>query len=484
MALPNSPALEKVLQWSTPAQDIVFRIEKEFKQASSSGAKYGQTYQQCTGLNDPSFNDYILSYREPNPQRPKYETWWFVMPFEDQWKYNWEIAQVGVHRWPGITQTFIIPRDQFTGDDMEVHPPPELTRTWVRMRSRQNRSEQPWMDSLFVTFIVEWQDHADPIIEYKSDSKFGIPVQTTTTTVPSSNVPTGLDANQTYIGNQWSLLEQGSANTDALDAYMVTFPSTTNSLSIPDVLEGVDVTWSTANSDGEFDSEWDGIVVGTTKYELSGSESGTSDGSASVIPELVFNIRQYWGRNIPSTLHFFFMPIPVTASQILTRLGAFQWPVFQPKSHVIALKGSRIGVNARASANASVSYNGGGYSQNRSQGEGGGADVSVTNNTRAIPPTIHGLINFTGDTSKSISVSAVTSVGWTGTGTPVPLPSADATYTKTLNATGSVSPTSLAATTPASIPSTGIYLIRSSIEIWGYGYAMVMAETVDAADIA
>ena len=144
-----------------------------------------------------------------------------------------------------------------------------------------------------------------------------------------------------------------------------------------------------------------------------------------------------------------------------------------------------MNVNARASAQASLSANvtNGAYSKDQTEGEGTGFDVSLTHQTRSIPPTIHGSIVFAGDESKSVSVTARATVGWIGSGSPQ-FPTVDVEAIATKAAEGEVSPISLSATSPSTVPTSGLYLIDSKAEPWEYGYAMIMAEVMDASLLA
>lgn len=289
----------------------------------------------------------------------------------------------------------------------------------------------------------------------------------------------------TTIDEAHKLKVTKAIDTVALEAYLASFPATTN-LPIPDQLNSVSVQWAESEGEGGFDSEWAGTASGQS-YSLSGSEDGTAESSKSLIPEITFDIKQFWGQNLPTTMHFFYLPKPVTLANILTKVSATAWPVFKPESHVISLIGAKVSVQAKASASAAVSVSIGDttdYSRDLTQGQGDGYDVSNTHNTRVIPPTVHETINFTGVTEKESTVEATASAEWTGWGSPIAFPSADATITASADIEAGVSPTTLTATTPSSVPVSGVYLVDKKVQPWEYGYVMVMAEVLDASIFA
>ena len=320
-------------------------------------------------------------------------------------------------------------------------------------------------------------------IEYDKKANVQIQVERELSIVQKTTQGPGEQVTSFQISEGLFLNTTRLINTAGLDAYQVSIPTRAN-LSIPDVLESVSIEWAEASGEGDFAADWSGTSSGES-ISLSGSENGNAESSASVIPDITLNIKQFWARGIPTTTHFFYLPLPVSSAQILAKVSATQWPVFKPKGHTISLKGAKVSVNAKASAQASLTANttSGAYSKDQTEGEGTGYDVSLTHQTRTIPPMIHGAITFTGDATKSIEVTAHALVGWVGSGS-YPFPTVDAEATATKSAEGEVSPVTLAATSPAAVPTTGLYLIDAKAEPWEYGYAMIMAEVMDASLLA
>lgn len=275
----------------------------------------------------------------------------------------------------------------------------------------------------------------------------------------------------------------------ALNAFYQYFPSRYSFPGgLPRVLVSMNIVWHSDGSVGDFETEWEGIATGVSR-SLGGSENGDAQSSASVIPELVPVIREIEASNIPSTSHFIFLPMPVTSASLLAAIAArvgtsiSAWPIFKPQSASVVLKGMKVSVQARASANASYSTSDDGvtFSREKTLGKGRSFDVTPVINNVTIPPTIHGLITITNTASPSQTASGTAAVEWVGAGG---LDSVDVNITASRVASGSVSPVSVAATSPSAIPTAGIYLVDSKVEPYDFGYAKVFAETIDASVFA
>lgn len=263
--------------------------------------------------------------------------------------------------------------------------------------------------------------------------------------------------------------------TALLDAYHDSYPVRVN-INLPQVLKNVSVVWNVASENGSQSSDWNGFSVGKS-YSLSGNLSSGSSSSVAAIPEILVEIEETWGNNLPATAHIVYMPLPVTEAAILGRFGAVRWPVFKPRSHMIVGLGQRIGCSVKVSVGASSS----GSESNKSQDAGKTAssdkDVSLTNNVVHIPPTIHDTIQLGGELVKRIAAVASGDSGLAGSN----FPSIRSTLQEFIFATGSVSPTVLPATSgQKSIPVSGQYLIDSHVEPYKWGYAKVYAEIINA----
>lgn len=267
--------------------------------------------------------------------------------------------------------------------------------------------------------------------------------------------------------------------TAALDAYLVSFPSNTT-MNLPETLLNIEVVWAEDVSEGSNSSDWEGAATGPST-SLDGSESGSASSSAALVPQLLIDTVQTPAANIDTTSHFFFLPIPVTKSDILTKLGASAWPVFRPEGHTIVLNGMKASIGASASAKAEYQVGPSNEMYSVTRGEGTQYDVNAVFQTINLPPMLHAAISIAGEISKTATVNAASAIGWVGFG-GFPSVTVDSEAEKTIN--GFISPSGFAATSPAAIPTSGTYLIDCRVEPYKWGYARIFAETLDASVFA
>jgi hypothetical protein len=271
---------------------------------------------------------------------------------------------------------------------------------------------------------------------------------------------------------------------DALLDYRLVFPSRMD-IRLPDVLESIQVVWSSASAQGSSDGEWDGFATGESA-SLSGSEGDSCESSASIKPELVVNIKQSWGSDIPITAYAFFIQTnngSVSEEELNARIetvvGVTQpWPVFKPVAHTLVASGGSAACKAAASGNAGRTFSPTTSSAERGTSKSTSYDVGLSVNAINIPPTIHGQINIA-DTARSLNVSATATAQWYGSN----FPSLDVQSTAQASTSGAVTPNVLLATTPASIPNSGLYVMRTSLEPYKWGWAKCSAIVLDATNL-
>lgn len=210
MAIP--PKRERVLQWSNPLQDVIFRVQADTKIERNKDAKYGQTYLEVTGQ-DQGYGSYVLCSRIPS-EDPHIETWTFVLGFKEQWKYNYELGANLPDQWPTLTQTWVIERVQYE-PKMLMHAPPDSTKVrsagvWTRMGETEVRTQDEALDSLFVILRVTWEDHTIPLKGWEVRQDTGEAFETTTERVPAGTVGSGSDSDGVYseivaVNDVWAL---------------------------------------------------------------------------------------------------------------------------------------------------------------------------------------------------------------------------------------------------------------------------------------
>lgn len=272
---------------------------------------------------------------------------------------------------------------------------------------------------------------------------------------------------------------------NALLNYRLAFPSRMD-IRLPDVLKSIKIVWSTASAEGSSDGEWEGDASGTS-WSLSGSEGDECSSSASIKPELVVDILQSWGSDIPITAYAFFVKTnngSVTESELNARIAEVvgvtkPWPLFKPVSHTLIAAGGSVSVKASASGSAARSVSGTTSSAERGTSKSESYDVGLSVNSITIPPTIHGPINMV-NYSQSLMARAEAQAKWDGNN----FPSLDVKATAQQSAYGSVTPNTLPATTPSSIPNSGLYVMRTSLEPYKWGWAKCSAIILDASNLA
>lgn len=261
---------------------------------------------------------------------------------------------------------------------------------------------------------------------------------------------------------------------EKLDSIFLEFPSRSN-LSLPPVLKSVNLIWDSYAEDGSYDSEFTGFSSGES-WALTGNEDGNAESSAEVSPSFETEIDDVWANNIPTTSYFFFLPYPVDIGDILQKVGAKQWPVFKPKSHLISAVGQKKKITLRADISSHSSGSDSTNSKTKKIGKGSTKEVYNKTVFLKIPPTLHGEIEIreTGDKNKQLKANVnVSLVGDNMLSVVVNDNIVD-------NVAAQRSPSILDATNPPDIPRSGKYLIDSKVELYQYGYAKVYAEVIDA----
>jgi hypothetical protein len=265
----------------------------------------------------------------------------------------------------------------------------------------------------------------------------------------------------------------------ALAAFVLSFPGTTN-IQFPDILVSVTGIIEKTQGDGTYDESGSGGWSGQGSASL--SIRGTGQASAAIIPDLAVNIKSIYGNNIPTMQYLFFLLMPVTAAQVLTRLTALvgssvtAWPKFVPEAHTFTLVGQRLSLQVTANANWMSGGSDSGDQFATSAGDGFSNEVGLTVRTVRTPPTIHGAISVGGDVADTENLTADASAYADST--------ANAYRTESSSVAGSITPTTLSATSGAtSIPASGKRLLRVNAAPYKLGYAKIECEVVDFADV-
>jgi hypothetical protein len=273
-----------------------------------------------------------------------------------------------------------------------------------------------------------------------------------------------------------------------LDVYVLQFPGTRN-LSLPPVLVSVNSVIETHSGDGDTATPtWLGYWTGHGAYSVSVRAEGQA--SAAIVAKVMPIITQSHAERILTTHYLFFLPDPVSSSDVMTRLVALvggpvlQWPVFHLESAALFSVGQksslRVGCDShQADGGSSDSCECSMYTNNSASRE-----VGLLIESTHIPPTVHGDITITGPTSDSQNLTATADASISGSWGTCGCAGGVNTRTETDTVNASITSIGLGATTPASIPISGIYLLRADAEPYKYGYVSIHAEVFDASVLA
>lgn len=256
------------------------------------------------------------------------------------------------------------------------------------------------------------------------------------------------------------------------------------SIELPNVLTSLSVVYNKGGGDTTFIENANCAASGTA-WSVGASVSGTTQASSYCVPKLLHTIDSAPATNVP-TINCFFYTTSLDTATILsilsTKLGAtvLEWPLFKPQPLSFVLFGERTSASGRQDYQASASFNSGSSSSTlvKSEGFGFGNDKNPNAEDVQIPPTLHGAFTLLSNDSNSHTGS--TSVTITGG-----ILSGGGSNSATADASGSVTPNTVAATSPPALPTSGLYLYRViPDEILIYGNYPVRAIVFDFASIA
>lgn len=263
----------------------------------------------------------------------------------------------------------------------------------------------------------------------------------------------------------------GSAKEKLLGIHYI-FP-TQERISLPDKLISAKVIYTRTYGTSE------GVSFGNNYSKKLGS-------SAGVTGDLVLEIEQGYQGAVPAEIHIFFVD-SASISSITSKVGAQLWPAIKPKSHTVVISGASVAKQ---------------FSESSSD-QGGSQDTTATASPVTtvvnIPPTIHGNI-LIGEEYVDLEaprsgldeyfdtwLAHVQEVLDKAVSTGL-IPE-DSLYREQLQQEinfqsdlealkGSVNPSTLNSTTPASFP-TGKFIVSSDVSLYRYGLAKVTAVVVD-----
>jgi len=271
-----------------------------------------------------------------------------------------------------------------------------------------------------------------------------------------------------------------------LATYYKTTPKEIQIPQLPRVLTGIAIVWNEAKEEGSQEATWSGASSGK-RIGLSCNLNDITSGSVAATPELALTFASTRVGVLFGQSHCFYLAGSFTVADVLTylttKLGktVSRWPVFHPQAHTIVCRGQKIDCTVRAQLASQKQEDGTNSSADVNTSKSSQFGVSMSNNTVYIPECLHDQIDFGQDAARITAMSVTATVS-------IPaeqyLPAATITKTDGSSLDCLVAPNLVTATTPISIPTTGIFLMGLGVEQSDeWGYTRVYAETLNAEDL-
>lgn len=272
-------------------------------------------------------------------------------------------------------------------------------------------------------------------------------------------------------------------------AMMYSWPSL-SSIQFPDIL--TDIGWSMSPSVGDGSSSHPAsnqkaLAAGAGSISL--NPRAQAQCSAAIVADVQPAIKQIWSRDLPTMNYAFYIPVGSTIDAVLSRLttaagaAVLAMPVFQPQTYWLSAVSERLSGSLEADSFATISTRDGVTASALAYewGNGTSQEVGITVKNTRVGPVINGNItlSISGNTATASCSADASTVAMPSSGTAI-IPAITNTPTSlSLVATGSVSPTTFAATTPADIPRTGLYMTELNPSIHDDRLLLVHAAVVD-----
>jgi hypothetical protein len=275
----------------------------------------------------------------------------------------------------------------------------------------------------------------------------------------------------------------------------ISFPGKTVVSSLPNVLQNYTVTYNKSSGAGadNHPSSQQAFVI-TDGGSASLSPRAKAQGSAAIIADVTWEIKTLLGVQVDCTHYYFYLATPATLAQVLTKLTTLaaatvtNLPVFKPQTHQVKVYGGQVSLQASADTTVSAGWseNSAGTITSTSKayayGDGYSKEVGLTTRILTIPPTIHGALNVIGSNTDTETVIVTVVANTMAIGPTVPVGAiTNAPIPITATVTAGVTPTGFSATSPASIPASGLYLVDHDATPAEFGLVLVHAVVVDFA---
>lgn len=303
----------------------------------------------------------------------------------------------------------------------------------------------------------------------------------------SESIPTSPTTEVEGLDDTYHLVREYDADQldSILSSFSVTIPTSVD-LDLPKVLTNVYVSWQASKSLTE--NTFDGTGAQGQFTSISQQDDGTIESTLSLSPEITFNFKDIWGKNLPATTHIFFLKKDnLTNSSIRSKAGAgANWPVFKPRSHSFIVYGKSERKSFQAYISRAIELNSTevGYGYQPAKGSRSTIESTLNPISINIPPCISTgfsvqLYNFLEmENNKKIELKYEGITASLDDGRVIDFPEYvnEVPLTHRIEVSGGFS----IPLTPPVIPAGGIWLINSSAEPYKFGWFLVRATTLNA----
>ena len=273
-----------------------------------------------------------------------------------------------------------------------------------------------------------------------------------------------------------------------LSSFAITIPTSID-LDLPRILTNITVNWEEGKVTSSNQTDTTGLAGAFTS--LTQQDGGRVSSSLSLSPSINIEYQDIWGKNLPATIHLFFLEKEnLTNSQILSKTGSSaNWPVFKPKSFYTTVFGKTENKTIEASISRALQINdtpaGYGYIPSKTTDEY--SNVQLNPASINISPCLTSGINV--NSSKTLTADPLNieieyeAININVNSGSIPLAAILVNQPLSHSISCNVGFT-VPATNPSTIPTSGKYLISSSVEPYKFGWFLVRAISFDASELA
>ena len=441
-----------------------------------------------------------------SPQTPdKWSKWYYAAERSSQDEYNWSVTNADIDgvKFDMVSRDYVTLRVDFVpdmplmGTAMPNMPLDKFDTDFVLAARKQIPTPDVELNSIFV-FETHLYVKRCSITLIQTDDFFGIGGSKVDNWYYRGEVVDSLAVevhfatpNGSYwgwqadgtvrdgrqISDHWFIISILSSITDAIDAYVFSYPTLTN-INLPRRLVDTQLTFNTNSGVGNQDQDgWDN-AYGALPLSTSLGLADSCSSSVNISPEVGLTFEDPDGSKTPATVYSFFLPQPVTMQDIIDRVTTLHGSavaIYTPavtKTAVMTLvsAGASVRASVTVSQGKSVKTDGGSDRQERSVS----TDKSVSQSTQFIQ-----IAGFLGDldltATQTAEVEAEAAMTIYGTGYAEGM-NVSAFIRDSASATASVTTSGEGGTEPSS---NGAFIVDINVEHYRFQRAKIFIVVVD-----